>query len=80
MNKFLDLLFKVKSLFRAFVYLDYLIRLIKIKPFKKLIQTRFELTNDRKRIIMFYPDWDCKIIVAFYRPSFRQYEFLKHLI
>ena len=79
MNKFLDLLFKVKFLFKAFVYLDYFIRRRKLIPFKKLIQTRFELTNDRKRIVMSYPDWNCKIVVAFYRQGCGQYELLKHL-
>lgn len=79
MDKFLYLLFKVKFLFKWFIYLDYYVRRIKTNSFKKLIQTRFELTDNKEQIIMHYPDWDCKIIVAFYKQGFRQYELLNHL-
>lgn len=69
MNKFLVLLFKVKFLFKIFVYIDYSIRTRKLPA-------KFSLTNNKNEII-----WNNKIfgkvLLAFYKDNFGQYEFIE---
>jgi hypothetical protein len=77
MNKFLDLLFKFKFLFKAFIYLDYFIRRIFILKFS--FNTKFTLTNNKNEIIMSNKKFG-KALVAYYMNNYFQYEFLDDTI
>ncbi len=77
MNKFLDLLFKVKFLFKVFIYLDYFIRRIFILKFS--FNTKFTLTNNKNEVIMTNNKIG-RVLVAFYVSNYFQYEFLDDTI
>lgn len=68
LDKFLDLLFKYKQLFKLFVHIDYFVR------YRRFLKS-LELTNNREYIIRTNP-WD-KSKVAFYKKSFGNYEIIK---
>ncbi|CAM3766839.1 hypothetical protein ELOC111193_18635 [Elizabethkingia occulta] len=72
MNKFLNLLFKIKPLFKAFIFLDYLIRFKKLPP-------KFNLTNNKNEIIMSNNKIG-KVLCAFYMDEYFQYEILDDTI
>lgn len=69
MNKFLDLLFKVKLLFKTFIWLDYIIR-------SRKIPSKFILTNNKNEIIFYHKTYG-KVLTAFYKNNFGQYEFIE---
>lgn len=67
----LNLLFKYKRLFKAFVWLDFIIRW-------KELPNKIELTNNRKRVIITTKD-RFKGEYAFYAKRLGQYELMDHL-
>ena len=67
LDKFLDLLFKCKPVFKAFVWCDYVVRSNHM-PYK------IRLTNDRTCIIIENKFGLCQ--TAFYKKSWRHYEML----
>lgn len=72
--KFLNDLFnKSKTLFKAFVYIDYCIRRKKL-----FTKTKFTLTSESDKIIMTKDSRN--ILVAFYKIGFWQYEYLDDTI
>lgn len=77
MNEFLNLLFKVKPLFKAFIYFDYFIRRIFIRKFS--FNTKFTLTNTKNEIIMSNNKIG-KVLCAFYIDEYFQYEILDDTI
>lgn len=69
LDKFLDLLFKCKPLFRAFVHIDYFIRYGRTFKYLQLCEDRFHIIRINK--------WNDKSKVAFYKKSYLNYEILK---
>ena len=65
METFLDLLFKCKPLFKAFVWLDYVVRY-------REIPKSIELTDSREHIIVI--DKGTALMLAFYIKGFFHHE------